>query len=405
MSDSLTFTQQIEVEPTAVYYALTHSGALREWLCTVAHVENRVGGRIYLWWPQGYYAAGEFTQLEPGKAVALRWLGKDEAHPTTVTIALVPVDGGTAVQLTHAGLGEGELWQPTRTEWQKGWQIGLENLKSVLETGLDKRLFDRPMLGIFIGGEVGAAEMEAMSLPAAGGIRLGGTIDGSGAAALGLQAGDILVEMAGHATVDLLALQTAVQPHRAGDQVKIAYYRDGEKQSGLLQLGRRPTPVLPASPADFAEQLQDVYAQLDGELDALLADVTEAEASYHPAAGEWSVKDVLAHLITTERGVQMGLATQLTDGVQDGYPDNPGAWIHAVTAVYPTLADVLALWKRTEAETVALVAELPAAFVARKATYLNAVINLLQGLPGHTRAHFTQIQEAVAAARAQSLAV
>jgi hypothetical protein len=113
------------------------------------------------------------------------------------------------------------------------------------------------------------------------------------------------------------------------------------------------------------------------------------------------VKELLAHLITTERGTQMGIATQVTDGVLDGFPNNPAAWVKSVTAVYPTLAEMVALWKRTEAESVALLANLPESVVARKAAYHNIGNNFLTGLVIHTRSHIGEIQTLLATAREQ----
>jgi uncharacterized protein YndB with AHSA1/START domain len=395
----LTFTETVEASPAAVYYALTNGAALREWLCTNSQVDTREGGRIYLWWQQGYYASGEFTALEPEKSVAFSWQGRGEARPTDVSISLEANGKSTKVHLVHAGLGDSEKWTQTRQELKQGWQSGLANLKSVLETGLDKRIYDQPFMGIFIGGQVSAEEAKELDIPAEGGIRVSGTMEGTGAAAAGLQNGDILTEMGGSATKDFASLRAAVSPHRIGDKLKITIYRDGEKQNTLMELGRRPLPNVPAAPAAFAEQLKETYDRLDAELDEVLKGVTEDEASYRSADDAWNVKEILAHLITSERMLQAGVATRITDGVLDGFPNNPSAWMKSVTAVYQTLPQVVALWKQTEAETVALVANLPPEFVSRKATYANAGTTLLTGFPGHSQSHFTQIRDLVAAAR------
>jgi hypothetical protein len=95
----------------------------------------------------------------------------------------------------------------------------------------------------------------------------------------------------------------------------------------------------------------------------------------------------------------MGVATQITDGVLDGFPNNPAAWVRSVTAVYPGLAEIVELWKRTEAESVALLANLPEATVARRATYHNIGNNFLAGLAIHTRSHIGEIQTLLATAR------
>src|ERR1700704_107971 len=55
-----------------------------------------------------------------------------------------------------------------------------------------------------------------------------------------------------------------------------------------------PTPLTPAAVAPF---LRATIATLTAEVNALSASVLV----WHPAPGEWCVKDVLGHLIETER--------------------------------------------------------------------------------------------------------
>lgn len=222
---------------------------------------------------------------------------------------------------------------------------------------------------------------------------------GTGAEAAGLQNEDIVVNLGGSETIDFPSLRAALDPFKAGEKVKVTYFREGKKQHVMMLLSHRPVPNVPETPGAFAEELRDIYDQLDQELDTLLNGVTEAEASYNPAEGEWNVKEVLAHLIGTERVAQLGIATRITNGTLDGYPNNPPAWVKSITAVYPTLPDIVAAWKRTESETVALIAELPPEFVKQKINYLNTGNNLMIGLPGHSRTHFNQMREAIASAR------
>ena len=45
----------------------TSPAALPEWACHIAEVDPRPGGRVYLWWEQGYYTAGVFTAVTPDR--------------------------------------------------------------------------------------------------------------------------------------------------------------------------------------------------------------------------------------------------------------------------------------------------------------------------------------------------
>lgn len=398
---AMTVTQEVAATPTAVYYALTNGAAMREWLSNNSQVSTRVGGRIYLYWQQGYYASGEFKALVPDEKVVYSWQGKGETAVSTVTINLSPTDSGTQVELIHSDLPTGADAAEMHQRLKDGWEAGLANLKSVLETGLDKRVYDQPFLGILIGQQLNAEQMAEQGLEAEGGISISGTMANTGAAAAGLQANDVIVDMGGSATKDFSALREALRPYRAGDSIKVSYYRDGERQQTLMTLSQRPVPDVPPTPAGLAEALRQEHEQLDKELDEVLAGVTEAEAEFRPNDSNWNAKELLGHLITTERGYQMVVAAQITDGVLDGFPNNPTPWMQAVTKVYTTLPDIVSLWKRTEAETVALMSLLPDSFVARKASYLNNGVGFLQGIVGHTRGHIAEIKGLLEAARQQ----
>lgn len=396
---TLTFDQTLAVAPTAVYHAITNGAALRDWLCTTSQVATRVGGRLYLWWQQGYWATGEFLELVPGQKVVYSWQGRLETAVSKVTITLQPAGSGTQLTLIHADLPAGEAGTEMRQGIQDGWEAGLANLKSVLETGLDKRLYDQSFLGILIAGLVTAEQAADLGIEAAGGVRINGTMAGTGAAQAGLQGEDIIVDMGGSETKDFPTLQAALRPYRPGDNIKVTYYRGGNRLQTVMTLGTRPVPDIPDTAAALSEALRTIYADLDAQLDEVIAAAAEAEADYRPDEDSWNAKELLAHLITTERGVQMQAATLLTDGVLDGFPNNPRAWVRSITAVYPTLAEIVALWKRTEAESVALLANLPAEIVARKGSYHNIATSFLNGLPPHTRGHIAEIQTLLQAAR------
>src|SRR5262245_32651858 len=144
----LTFERMLDASPAEVYRAFTNAAALRDWLCDDARVEAYEGGRLYLCWSDGYYVTGRYTTLVPGEQVVFIWHGLDEPAPTRVQVALVARDGGTHVSLTHAGIGSTAEWSETGTSLEKGWSSSLENLQSLLETGVDLRAARRPMLGL-----------------------------------------------------------------------------------------------------------------------------------------------------------------------------------------------------------------------------------------------------------------
>src|SRR3954452_13231416 len=97
---TLRFTRTVDGPAPEVYRAFLAPAALRDWLCDDAQIDPRSGGRIYLWWNDGYYTAGVFTALARDERLAFTWGGPGES-PGTVTVALAAHEGSTTVTVTH----------------------------------------------------------------------------------------------------------------------------------------------------------------------------------------------------------------------------------------------------------------------------------------------------------------
>ncbi|MDX1613131.1 MAG: SRPBCC domain-containing protein [Candidatus Promineifilaceae bacterium] len=398
MSD-LSFSETIAVAPEAVYQAFTNEAAVTQWLCNTAHLNVRLGGAVYFCWNQpDYYAAGEFVELEPNERLAFTWRGRGEPAQTTVTVQLTPQNGHTEVSLTHGELGSEPEWHETRQQVSRGWEYSLTNLKQVLEEGRDKRVYDLPFLGIFPGGVLSSEEAAERGLPVEGGVHISGTVPETGAAEVGLREGDILTRLGEIPVRDFSSLREAVLPHKAGAVVKIEYYRDGERQTAEMTLSSRPVPDVPETPTALAEALRQTYAQLDQELHEIVDGISEEVAAHRPYEDEWSAKEILAHVLTTERTLQVFIANVVDGHTLRDWPNNPQPWISGVAEVH-TLSELVTAIEQTEAETVHMVADLPPRIVERKASYFGIGTNVLQGFPGHTQSHYGAMQRIVTAAQ------
>lgn len=403
--ETVRMTQTVHAPAAEAYRAFTRSLALREWMCDGAVVDARQGGRLYVWWNSGYYAAGEFTALEPGQRIVFTWHGRGEPGPTAVDVVLAPVGDGVEVTLTHAGFLEGEAWAKAQAASREGWATGLENLKSVLETGQDQRYVLRPMLGIYL-DEFTPEIATRLGVPVSEGTRLSGVVEGMGAQGAGLQANDVIVAIAGHSVGDYPSLVSALQRYRAGDRVPVEFYRGGERRTAEMVLSRRPIPEVPALPSALADAVRRRQAETVAELEACLAGVTDAEAMHHPAPGEWNVLEVIAHLIAGEIENHIWIGDLLNDDERwsDRFenPTNVAARVQAMAAASPSVADLAMAHKRSLYETAAMLAALPPAFVAHRGTYWRLGRSMLEQLqePSHIREHAAQIRAAVAAARA-----
>ncbi|MBK8434834.1 MAG: SRPBCC domain-containing protein [Chloroflexi bacterium] len=306
-TQEISLEQLINETPEAVYYAWTNEMALTQWLCQDARVAVQPHGRLYLYWPQGYHATGEYQQVEANKALAFSWRGKDEAHSSRVAMTLTQVEGGTRVHLLHSHIAE----EAAVSTIQQVWEAGLANLQAVLETGLDNRLYNRPFMGIMLQGQLTAEQLAARGVPANGAVELGGALPGTSAAEAGLQAQDLLIQIGDKAIETMPDIGQALQGKQIGDSLPLTVYRNGQPTTSTLTLRRRPAPHVPPTAEAFSAELGRAYAAADAQLDEILVGASDAVAWQSPAPGEWSAAEVLAHLIICERMVQTTVGVQL----------------------------------------------------------------------------------------------
>jgi uncharacterized protein YndB with AHSA1/START domain len=399
MGTTVTSKQLVKATPDQVYYAFTHAGALTEWLCDFATVAPRPGGRMYLWWHGDFYSAGEYIELKENKSIKFKWFARFEPAASDVLVTLAKRKNGTLVTMAHT-VPDGKAWAKRAVGFKAEWDSTLPNLASVLETGLDRRIFDRPMLGINI-SDFSPAIAKAMGVPVKEGMRLDEARVGMGAHAAGLCKDDVIVEMNGHKiTNDYSTFVAALQGKKGGDTVPVVFYRGAEKKTVTMELSKRPVPDIPWQPAELAKRVRSRFDDSLSKLEAAFDGVTESEADREPAPGEWSAKQTLAHLIQGERARLANL-----DDVVGGYPrvsddwgGNLPAYINATVKAHGTVKGMLDELKRLSVETVAFLEALPPAFVERKASYFIAAAQMVE-LESHTISHIDQINAAIAAAR------
>lgn len=398
---TLKFETYIPASPAQVYYAFTNASALREWLCDLATVDPRLGGRLYLYWNSGYYASGEYTLVEAGKSVAFIWCGRGDPGRSQVSVLFEPQEQGTRLTLEHRLPDDQGEWQRVMEEVNKGWPDSLENLASVMDTGQDLRYINRPILGI-LPGDFTLEQAQRLGVPVTHGLRIDSVVEGMGAQAAGLQPDDVIVFVDGQEMVNFFSISSLLAGKRAGDRVQVQYYRGPELFSILMELSRRPLPEIPPTPQALAQAVEQINARCMALLDETFAGVSDLEADFHPAEDEWSAKEVLAHLIHGERYNQFDLAERIAgfERWADDWGGNLFAQVQATVAAYPSLAELLDELKRLYAETVALLARLPQSFVERRGSYWQVAHNLVQG-ETHLDGHIEQIRAAIQAARSQ----
>jgi uncharacterized protein YndB with AHSA1/START domain len=400
---SLTFTRSVRAAPPEAFRAFIQPTLLRDWLCDSAAANPTPGGHIFLTWNLGYQVMGRYTRLESPSALTFTWLGTGDPGQTQVELAFEPDGEATRVTLTHSGLGESPAWDLQAARWNQEWPAALENLRSVLETGIDLRVANRPRLGIMM-DRLTAEAANRLNLPATEGVLLHATAENSGAQAAGLQKDDVLVSLNGVPLLSPDSFQQALHGLKAGDTPPVEYYRGGEKHTVQLRLGNFPVPQFPESAAALAETVRALHVEELANMRAKFAGLSAQQAALRPREGEWSVREILAHLVLTERDYQAWVADMLNDEpVEDDLRMSPNVnpRVEALAARMPALDDLLNELAAALEETAAMIAALPERFIRdRKHLYRRAAGWAIEVTPTHySQEHLGQIQAAIDTAR------
>lgn len=398
----LRFEQQVKAEPKGVYYAFSTAQGWRDWLCDSARFEAQAEGTYQLSWNNGWFAAGTVQALDKPGRVELTWRGMDDSGFSTVLVSLTPKDSGTLVELVHRGFGQGEGWDHSREEVAKGWEIGLENLASIFDTGEDLRITRRPMLGIML-DDYNSRVAAELGVPVKEGVRISRPIEGMGAEAAGLKPNDVVVGMAGTEVANLADLGVALQGRQAGDVVPVTVYRGPEKISVDMELSSRPQAEVPMDPAAFAERLRELDRELLAELREALEGVDDEAAAVRPAPTEWSIKEVLAHLVLGEHYNMLRISELIADSEREFFPADEEAYhqldIKALAEVTPTVSELVQQLERGRGAIVEMLSQ------ADKLNHRKGVLwrlgQEMLAFPGaHERGHIDQIKATAAAVQA-----
>ncbi|MBL8103372.1 MAG: SRPBCC domain-containing protein, partial [Anaerolineales bacterium] len=274
------------------YRAFTNSTSLREWLCDVATLEPHPQGRLYMWWRGDFYSSGHYLELDKNKKVKFRWFSNTDPAPTVVTVTFAEKGHSVGILLEHE-VPDDSLWKDAAQGFRHHWMESLENLKSILETGVDLRIANRPMLGI-APGDFTEEQASALKIPVRDGLRLDAVLDGMGAQRCGLQKDDVIVEMGGHPIHnDGSSLPNAIAGKKGGDKIEVVFYRGPEKKTVTMELSKRPMPVVPFNPSELEKQVRAIYTPALAELDDAFAGFSDEQAMTRPEPNEWSALETV----------------------------------------------------------------------------------------------------------------
>jgi uncharacterized protein YndB with AHSA1/START domain len=403
--DDLKFQLNIGGTPEDVFYAFACAQGWRDWLCDSCRFEARPGGSYQMAWSNGWYAAGTVRELKHPERTSLTWVGLADPGPSEVTISLLGQDGDTSIELHHWGFGEGEEWLRTREEVRKGWEVGLENLFSIFDSGQDLRITRRPMLGVMLSDFDGKIAKE-LGVPVSEGVRIERPIEGMGADSAGLEPDDVIVEMDGKSIAGFPDLGFALQGKHAGEVVPVTFYRRDLLLTVHMELSSRPIEDFPLEPQAFAVRLETIYSETMAELRQLLSGIEEKQATFRVSPEDWTVEEVLAHLIVIEEGNIPWICELMSDAEREFLTDGGNPSVHskqmqAVLHVTPGVPGLLDRLQSRQAETIALLHSADE-LGRRKGVLWRLGQNLLQFPGSHERIHLEQLRSILEAEGSRS---
>ncbi|HEX2619586.1 MAG TPA: DinB family protein, partial [Phototrophicaceae bacterium] len=169
-----------------------------------------------------------------------------------------------------------------------------------------------------------------------------------------------------------------------------------------MELSERPKPEIPATIDDLVAKMTEANATAVRELRELVADVPEELLSQRPEPGEWSVNEVLSHLIWSETHSQVFAWAVYGGDDYVPWPANNPMHLAKALAVYPTSGELLDELERNMKSSVAMVRTISEEFTENRANYAVIASNW-NGSLQHIQTHHNQIKNAIEAAKAMAV--
>jgi membrane-associated protease RseP (regulator of RpoE activity) len=256
------------------------------------------------------------------------------------------------------------------------------------------------MLGFYVGGLVDENLQKRLGLSVEYGMHVSGLLEGMGAERSGVKKDDVISVIEGKEIRLFQDIGEAIRGKKGGDVISTVIYRGAEKNEMEVELSKRPVPEFPPGPEALADLGRATYKDVLKTLKETLSDVTKKEASHKPSEGEWSVMQVLAHLLISERWTHNALALHPEGRKLPSFPGS-GRLVDAVAETY-SVKTLLKEIKNSVKLNVNLWKGLPEAYTANKGSYFLLAQNFEQGIRMHFDEHTAQIKAALKSARQQA---
>ena len=354
---TLEFSKTIDAPIEFVWSMLTNRDDLCDWLSHDAHVRVREGGFATLIWREpptytdGPHAYGIYKTVIENEKIVMTWQdGTDQV--TKVKFLLEEVNGKVKLDVWHKGFTDDER----ASYYEDFWNEHLHELHVQLETGARPDISERIIVGIMVDNSEETRPEK--------GVLVGRSIDNFSAAAAGIQAGDIILEVDGTEIDDRASIGSITGKHKPGDVVDVKFLRGGEKHVVNVTLKGHPIPDIPATFDEMAQQHRDEYDRVNAALKKALEGVTQEIAEF--TQEDSSILRHLALLINRQRHIFEWLATYANGPRRINPYYTESERLQVLIATYKTPEGLFKALKATQDETVGMINAFDKALEKRK---------------------------------------
>jgi uncharacterized protein YndB with AHSA1/START domain len=214
VSHRVEHTFKVAVPPARAWLAFADGRERSKWEAQEYEIDPRPGGRLR-WTLPGMECEGQVVEVEPERFIR-HTEGSGPHAQTEVTTRLTPIEGGTRIQITHSGFGDGEGAALTVQSVTLGWAQAIADLVLYLEHGVCAGRFVRRMLHAGLQVSETAVGLVVETTEARG-----------YAERAGLQPGDVLLGLAGAPIYSRPELWVMLRQHQPGEKLTVEYARAG----------------------------------------------------------------------------------------------------------------------------------------------------------------------------------
>jgi len=230
MSSDYEKTFSVRVPPERAFRAFTDPSELEQWFTPKfdSDAEEGAPGVQAQAESPGGDVHFEVTQIKGDELLCYRQWAADPETGIDVTVVFEPVEGGTRITVTHAGFGGDSILKSDSV--RNGMFENYADLILYLDHGVSyprhRDIHSDAWLGALFRDAGAGAEVSE--------VEAGGFAD-----QIGLQSGDILLQLGAGAVFGNREVMFFVREHDVGDEVEAVWAHDGSVHRGTGQLTQR----------------------------------------------------------------------------------------------------------------------------------------------------------------------